>query len=117
MTDYEYNEVRVDIPMIKEVDDPKEYFNMDMTNSIPKATQLTTPSPRANSLIRCFNCRHVGHIKTNCPKLAKVMDDFNPLPTDDSKEFELEDEIYDLDKAISIEHVHIIHNNRALCAM
>ena len=29
MTDYQYNEVRVDIPMIKEVDDPKEYFNMD----------------------------------------------------------------------------------------
>ena len=38
------------------------------------------------------------------------MDDSNPLPTNDSKKFELEDEIYGLDKAISIEHVHIIHD-------
>ena len=27
MTDYQYNKVRVDIPMFKEVDDPKEYLN------------------------------------------------------------------------------------------
>ena len=38
------------------------------------------------------------------------MDDSNPLPTNDSKKFELEDEIYGLDKAISVNHVHIIHD-------
>ena len=73
-------------------------------------TQSTNPTPRANSIIRCFNCRQVGHVKTNCPKLAKVMDDSNPLPTNDSKKFELEDEIYELHKAISIKHIHIIHD-------
>ena len=54
--DYQHNEVRIDTPMIKEVDDPKEYFNMDMTRSLPKTTQLTNPTPRSNSIIRCFNC-------------------------------------------------------------
>ena len=39
--DYQYNEVRVDIPMIKEVDDPKEYLNEDMTSSLPKTIQST----------------------------------------------------------------------------
>ena len=38
------------------------------------------------------------------------MDDSNPLPTNDSKEYELDDEMYDLDKAMSIKHVHIIHD-------
>ena len=109
MTYYQYNEVRVDIPMFKKVDEPKEYFNMDMTRSLPKTTESTNPNPRANSTIRCFNCRQIGHIKTNCPKLAIVMDDSNPLPTNDSKKFELEDENYGLDKAISLNHAHIIH--------
>ena len=110
MIDYEYNEVKVDIPMIKEVDDPKEYFNMDMTRSLPKTTQFTNPTPRINSTIRCYKCWKVGHVKADCSKLIIVMDDSNPLPTNDSKEFELEDEIHELDKAISIKHVHIIHD-------
>ena len=38
------------------------------------------------------------------------MDDSNPPPTNDSKNIELEDEIYDLDKAVSLKHVHIIHD-------
>ena len=108
--DYQYNEVRVDIPMFKEVDDPKEYLNEDMTSSLPKNTQFTNPTPRTTSTIRCFKCRKIGHVKTNCPKLAIVMDDSNPLPINDNMKFELEDEIYELDKAISIEHVHIIHD-------
>ena len=108
--DYQYNEVRVDIPMIKEVDDPKENFNMDMTRSLAKTTQFTNPTPKTNSTISCFKCRKVGHVKTNCPKLAIVMDDSNPLHTNDSNEFELEDENYELYKAISIKHVHIIHD-------
>ena len=37
------------------------------------------------------------------------MDDSNPLPTNDSMEFELDDEIYESDKAISIKPLHIIH--------
>ena len=110
MTDYEYNEVRVDIPMFVEVDDPKEYLNEDMTSSLPKTIQCINPTPRSNRIIRCYKCRKVGHVKASCSKLIIVMDDSNPLPTDDSKNIELEDEIYELDKAISIKHVHIIHD-------
>ena len=110
MIDYEYNEVKVDIPMIKEVDDPKEYLNEDMTISLPKTIQFTNPTPRSNRIIRCYQCRKVGHVKANCSKRIIVMDDSNPLPTNDSKEFKLEDEMYDLDKAMSIKHVHIIHD-------
>ena len=108
--DYEYNEVRMDIPMIKEVDEPKEYLNEDMTGSLPKTIQCTNPTPRSNSIIRCYKCRKIGHVKANCSKMIIVMDDSNPLPTNDSKNIELEDEIYDLDKAISLKHVHIIHD-------
>ena len=110
MTDYEYNEVRVDIPMFKEVDDPKEYLNEDMTISLPKTIQCINPTPRSNRIIRCYKCRKIGHIKADCSKLIKLMDDSNPLPTNDSKKFELEDEMYDLDKAMSIKHIHIIHD-------
>ena len=108
--DYQYNKVRVEIPIFVEVDDPKEYLNEDMTSSLPKTTQSTNLTPRANSTTRCFNCRQVGHIKTNFSKLIKVIDDSKPLPTNDSKEFKLEDEIHALDKTISIEHDHIIHD-------
>ena len=110
MTDYQYNEVKVDIPMIKEVDDPKEYLNEDMISSLPKTIQCINPTPRSNSTIRCFKCRKIGHVKADCSKLIIVMDDSNPLPTNDSKNIELEDEIYELEKAISIKHVHIIHD-------
>ena len=109
-TDHQYNEFRVDIPMIKEVDDQKEFLNEDMSNSFPKTTQFINPTPRSNSTIRCFKCRKIGHVKANCSKMIIVMDDSNPLPTNDNKEFELEDEIYGLDKAISIEYIHIIHD-------
>ena len=110
MTDYQYNEVKVDIPMIKEVDDPKEYLNEDMTSSLLKTIQCINPTPRSNRIIRFFNCRKIGHVKADCSKLIIVMDDSNPLPTNDSKKFELEDENHGLDKEISIEHVHIIHD-------
>ena len=109
MTDYEYNEVRVDMPMFVEVDDPKEYLNEDMTSSLPKTIQCINPTPRSNRIIRCYICQKVGHVKADCSKLIIVMDDSNPLPTNDSKEFKLEDEIHELDKTISIEHDHIIH--------
>ena len=109
-TDHQYNEVKVDIPMIKEVDDPKGYLNEDMTSSFPKTIQCINPTPRFNRIIRCYKCRKVGHVKADCSKLIIVMDESNPLPTNDSKEFKLEDEIHELDKAISIKHVHIIHD-------
>ena len=108
--DYEYNEVKVDIPMFKEVEDPKEYLNEDMSNSLPKTIQCINPTPRSNRIIRCYQCRKVGHVKANCSKMIIVMDDSNPLPTNDSKNIELEDEIHELDKTISIEHDHIIHD-------
>ena len=110
MTDSQYNEFKMDVPMFKEVDDPKEYLNEDMTISLPKTIQCINPTPRSNSIIRCYKCRKVGHVKADCSKLIIVMDDSNPLPTNDNKKFELEDEIYDLDKAISIKHIHIIHD-------
>ena len=87
MTNYENNEVRVDIPMFKEIDVPKEYLNEDMTISLPKTTQFINPTPRSNSTIRCFKCQKVGHVKTNCLKLVQVMDDSNPLTTNDSKKY------------------------------
>ena len=110
MTDYEYNEVRMDVPMIKEVDNPKEYLNEDMTSSLPKTIQSINPTPRSNSIIRCYKCQKVGHVKANCSKMIIVMDDSNPLPTNDSKKFELEDKIHELHKTISIEHIHITHD-------
>ena len=109
-TDHQYNEFRVDIPMIKEVDDQKEYLNEDMISSLPKTTQFTNPTPRINSTIRCYKCWKVGHVKAHCSKLIIVMDDSNPLPTNNSKKFKSEDEIHELDKTISIEHDHIIHD-------
>ena len=81
-----------------------------MTRSFPKTIQGINPTPRSYSIIRCYKCRKVGHVKADCSKLIIVMDDSNPLPTNDSKKFELEDEIYGLEKAISIEHVHIVHD-------
>ena len=108
--DYEHNETRVDTPMSKEVNDLKEYLNEDMISSLPKTIQCINPTLRSNRIIRCFKCLQVGHIKTYCPKLIIVMHDSNPLPTNDNKKFELEDENYGLDKAISTEHVHIIHD-------
>ena len=81
-----------------------------MTRSLPKTIQCINPTPRSNRIIRCYKCWKVGHVKANCSKLIIAMDDSNPLPTNDSKEFELEDENYGLDKAISIKHVHIIHD-------
>ena len=110
MTDYEYNEVRIDIPMFKEVDDPKEYLNEDMISSLPKTIQCIDPISRSNRIIRCYKCRKVGHVKADCSKLIIVVDDSNPLPTNDSKKFKLEDGNYGLDKAISLKHVHIIHD-------
>ena len=50
-TDCQYNEVRVDIPMFKEGDDPKEYLNVDMTSSLPNTSQLTNPTPRTSSVL------------------------------------------------------------------
>ena len=75
MTDYEYNEVRVDIPLFVEVDDPKEYLNEDMTSSLPKTIQCINPTARSNRIIRCYICRKVGHVKADCSKLIIVMDD------------------------------------------
>ena len=108
--DYEYNETRVDTPMSKAVNDLKEYLNEDNISSLPKTFQCINLTPRSNRIIRCYKCRKVGHVKANCSQLIIVMDDSNPLPTNDSMKFELEDENYGLDKAISIEHVHIIHD-------
>ena len=110
MIDYQYTEARVDIPIFKEEYDPKEYLNEDMISSLPKTIQCLDPIPRSNRIIRCYKCRKVGHVKADCLKLILVMDDSNPLPTLDNKNIELEDEIYDLDKAISLKHVHIIHD-------
>ena len=60
--------------------------NVGMNSSLPKTAQLTNPTPRTNSTIRCFNCQQVVHVKTSCQKLALVMDDSNALPTNDNKE-------------------------------
>ena len=110
MNDYQSNEVIVDTPMVKEVDDPKEYLDEDMISNLPKTIQSINPTPRANSTIRCYKCWKVGHVKADCSKLIIIMDDSNPLPTNDSKKYELEDEVHELDKTISFKHVHIIHD-------
>ena len=69
-----------------------------MNNSLPKTTQFTNPSPRTNSIIRSFNCQQVRHVKTNCPKLALVMDTSGPLLDDTNEQIELENKIYELDE-------------------
>ena len=110
MIDYQYTEARVDTPMSKEVNDLKEYLNEDMISSLPKTIPCINPTPRSNRIIRCYKCQKVGHVKADCSKLIIVMDDSNPLPTNDSKESKLEDEIHGLDREIPIKHVHIIHD-------
>ena len=79
-----------------------------MCYHLPKTIQCIDPIPRSNRIMRCYKCRKVGHVKADCSKLIIVMDDSNPLPTNDSKEFKLEDEIHELDKTISVKHDHII---------
>ena len=80
MIDYHSNEVKVDTPMSKEVNDLKEYLNEDMISSLPKTIPCINPTPRSNSTIRCYKCRKVGHVKANCSKMIIVLDDSNPLP-------------------------------------
>ena len=75
------NSMLSDSPMFKEVDDPKEYLNVDMTSRHPKTTQVTNPTPRSNSIIMCYKFWKVGHVKADCSKLIIVMYDSNPLPT------------------------------------
>ena len=58
---------------------PSSNLNVGMNSSLPKTSQFTNPTPRTSSSIRCFNCQQVGHVKTNCPKLALVMDSSNPF--------------------------------------
>ena len=97
---------------------PNSNLNVGMNSSLPKTTQFTNPTPRTNSTLRCFNCQQIGHVKANCPKLALVMDNSNPLPTNDDKELELEDEIYELDAAMINENEdisQIINLMRNLC--
>ena len=79
---------------------PNSNLNVGMNSNHPKTSQFTNPTPRTNSTIRCFNCQQVGHVKTNCPILALVTDSSNPFPTNENKELEFEDEIYDLDEAM-----------------
>ena len=96
----------------------KSNLNFGTNSSLPKTNQFTNPNPRTNSTIRCFNCQQVGHVKTNCPKLALVMDNSNPLPTNDNKELELEDEIYELDEEMINENEdisQIINVMKKLC--
>ena len=111
-TDYQYNQVRVDIPMFKGGDDPKEYLNLGMISSLPKTTQFTNPTPRTNSTIRCFNCQQVGHVKTNCPKL----DNSEPLLDYTNEDIELENEVYVLDEAMIYDNDVIIQGKTNVCS-
>ena len=97
---------------------PNSNLNVGMNSSLPKNSEFTNPTPRTNSTIRCFNCQQVGHVKTNCPKLALVMDSSNPFPTNENKELEFEDEIYDLDEAMINDNEYIsqiVNVMRKLC--
>ena len=74
--------------------------NISTNNSLPKTTQFTNSFPRTNPNIKCFNCQQVGHVKTNCPKLALVIDNSEPLPDATNEEIELENEVYELHEAM-----------------
>ena len=56
--------------------------NVSTNNSLPKTTQFTNAFRRTNPNVKCFNCQQVGQVKTNCPKLALVIDNSEPLPDD-----------------------------------
>ena len=79
---------------------PNNNRNMSPNNSLPKTTQFSNTIPRTNTNVRCFNCQQLGHVTTNCPKLALVIDTSEPLPDDTNEEVELEDEFYELDEAM-----------------
>ena len=79
---------------------PNNSRNMSPKNSLPKTTQFSNTIPRTNTNVGCFNCQQLGHVNTNCPKLALVIDTSEPLPNDTNEEVELEDEVYELDEAM-----------------
>ena len=92
--------------------------NVSTNNSLPKTTQFTNSFPRTNPNVKCFNCQQVGHVKTSCPKLALVIDNYEPLPDDTNEEIELENEVYELDEAMindSENFSQLINVMRKLC--
>ena len=97
---------------------PNNNRNISTNNSLPKTTQFSNTFPRTNTNVKCFNCQQVGHVKTNCPKLALVIDASEPLPDDTNEEGELEDEVYELDGAMinhSEDFSQFINVMRKLC--
>ena len=74
--------------------------NVCTNNSLPKTTQFTNAFPRTNPNVKCFNCQHVGHVKTNFPKLTLVIDNSEPLPDDTNEEIELDNEVYELEETM-----------------
>ena len=97
---------------------PNSNRNASMNNSLPKTTQFTNAFPRTNTNVKCFNCQKIGHVKTNCPKLALVIDTFEPLPDDTNEEIELQNEVYELDEAMinyNEDFSQIIDLMRKLC--
>ena len=97
---------------------PNNNRNISTNNSLPRTTQFSNTFPRTNTNVMCFNCEQEGHVKTNCPKLALVIDTSDPLPDDTNEEVELEDEIYELDEAMvndSQDFSQFINVMRKLC--
>ena len=95
---------------------PNSNRNVSTNDRLPKTTQFTNTFPRTNPNVKCFNCQQVGHVNTNCPKLALVIDNSEPLPDDSNEEIELGNEVYELDEAMIYDNDVRIQGKTNVCS-
>ena len=73
--------------------------NRANSSKVVSTRPSTTVPNKSNPNIKCFHCNQMGHVKTNCPKLALVMDNSGNEPhLDDNEDNDDCEEIYEVDE-------------------